>query len=70
MCVVSPPEALQLKLRLSATPAQSTVDSSVQEKKNLRAEFCSSGAAEEGSRVFCIMIEFSDFLWNFKGMWG
>ncbi len=42
----------------------------MQKKKSLCAEFCSCRAAEEGSRVFWIMIEFTNFLQNSKGMLG
>ena len=35
----------------------------MQKKSSLRAEFCSSRAAEEASEIFWIMSEFSHDLW-------
>ncbi len=55
--------------RPSMDQHQSTVGSApeycrvcMQKRKSLCAEFCSSRAAEETSRIFCIMIEMTNLL--------
>ena len=42
----------------------------MQKRKRLDTEFCSSRAAEEASRKVWVMIEFTNFLENSKGVLG
>ena len=75
--VTSASEALQLRLRTPATLPHTICNSGLefcrfcmQKKKSLCAEFCSSRDTEEGTRVFWIIIEFTDVLQSIKGMLG